>query len=131
MRLVQPAVSVSSTARASRCSAVARFTTFVCGVPALSSVPWNQVRAWPRWRTDSMWRSFWRSSQTSSVGRLARARRPRIRWPVPKASMVTPLRMTIRPACQMGPRPAARGYWRAISSLSTSSALRFSRWAWA
>ena len=49
------------------------------------------ARAFSRWRADSICESFCRSSQTMSVGRLARRRRPRMRWPVPKASMVTPL----------------------------------------
>ena len=31
------------------------------------------------------------------------------RWPVPKASMVTPLRRTMRPRRQTGPRPTASG----------------------
>ena len=92
-----------------------------------------------RWRADSMCESFWMSSQTMSVGRLARRRRPRMRWPVPKASMVTPLVRRIEfarsdaasgvgvqpPDHVLGVRLGQRG------SLSASSSLRFSKWAMA
>lgn len=96
-------------ASASRCRAVARFTTFVRGVPAFISVPWNHVRDRSRAAADCMWLSFCRSSQTMSVGRSARLRRPRIRCPVPKASIPTPLRSTIAPERHTGPSPAAAG----------------------
>jgi len=53
-------------------------------------------------------RRFARSSQTISVGRCWRRRRPRIRWPVPNASMVTPLRRDDRVPRQTSPRPKLR-----------------------
>ena len=54
IREVQPGVRRSSSASASRCSAVARLTTLVRFVPAFSSVPWNHCRECSRWTADSM-----------------------------------------------------------------------------
>ncbi len=65
-------------------------------VPALSNRPWNHERERSRAGADVMCESFSRSSQTMSVGRFARRRRPRMRWPVPKASMVALLGSVMR-----------------------------------
>ena len=97
------------------------------GVPALMSMPWNQLRDCSRCWVERMWLSFWRSSQTMSVGRCSRRLRPRSRWPVPKASMVTPLQRTIELLRHVAPLPAAPGYFSASSSFSTSSAFTFSK----
>ena len=109
IREVQPGVRCNCIARASRCSAVARLTTFVRAVPAFKRAPWNQSRECSRCEGERMCPSFCRSSQTISVGRCWRRRRPRIRWPVPKASIVTPLRSTIELPRQTSPRPTASG----------------------
>ena len=128
-REVQPGVRCSSSASASRCRAVARFRTLVRAVPAFISAPWNQSRECSRCKAERMCPLFCRSSQTISVGRCWRRRRPRIRWPVPRASIATPLRSTIRLSRQTSPRPTAAGKSAASRGLSSSSALRFSRWA--
>ena len=128
-REVQPGVRCSSIASASRCRAVARLTTLVRAVPAFINVPWNQLRECSRCRAERMCPSFCKSSQTISVGRCWRRRRPRIRWPVPKASIVTPLRSTIELSRHTSPRPTASGKSLASRRFSSNSALRFSRWA--
>ena len=70
----QPGVRCNSIASASRCKAVARLTTFVVGVPALSNVPWNQSRECSRCAALSICESFCKSSQTIKVGRCSRLR---------------------------------------------------------
>ena len=63
----------------------------------------------PRAGAERMWSSFCKSSQMMSVGRAGPLRRPRTRWPVPNASIVTPLFSRIACPRQGAPRPVARG----------------------
>ena len=72
-------------------------------------------------------RRFAGRRRRSASGRCWRRRRPRMRWPVPKASMVTPLRSTIMLPRHTSPRPTAAGKSLASRRFSSSSALMFSR----